>query len=385
MSKPFKCMDCGKEFEFYYKDINIDIDEDTDNEEIVNKVREYNRNNGIYSEINICNSCLLPLIKEKEASLNKENEDKQRIEETTKKYIEELKKKFRDEEENLKYYTTEEEIIKEKQLNDLKKLVEENELNLKNLLKELENIEQKEVNFCDEFCNLEMKIYQVEKDLSKSNDIKLDYENKIKSFSNTNIFSELFQISFNDKYGIINGCKFCDPNISNNSDSINGGWGYIVLLTKLLTIKYNFESKKYDLIPGGNFSKIIEKEGNNEYELIITDVKIKDKFNNAMVVYLEFLDEFLNFLVKEGKLETKNEDICPKINEDKINNKGIRIENGKEKLEDWYQCMKYLLTILKFLICQVLIDENQAYKETIDNIDIINNCKPTNNTTNDKP
>ena len=139
-----------------------------------------------------------------------------------------------------------------------------------------------------------MKIYSVEKDLSISNDIKLDYENKIKSFSNTNIFSELFQISFNDKFGIINGCKFCDPNISNNSDSINGGWGYIVLLTKLLSIKYNFESKKYDLIPGGNFSKIIEKEGNTEYELIITDVKIKDKFNKAMTVYLEYLDEFIN-------------------------------------------------------------------------------------------
>ena len=128
-----------------------------------------------------------------------------------------------------------------------------------------------------------------------------------------------------------------------------------------------------------------KKGGSNEYELIITDVKTKDKFNNAMAVYLEYLDEFLGFLVKEGKIEAKNEDICPKISEDKINNKCIRIENGKEKLEDWYQSMKYLLTILKFLICQVLIEENQAYKETIDNIDIINNSKPINNITNDKP
>ena len=230
-----------------------------------------------------------------------------------------------------------------------------------------------------------MKIYSVEKDLSKSNDIKLDYENKIKSFSNTNIFSELFQISFNDKFGIINGCKFCDPNASNNCDSINGGWGYVVLLTKLLSIKYNFESKKYDLVPVGNFSKIIDKEKKNEYEIIITDIKLKDKFNNAMVMYLEYLDDFLTFLIKEGKIEKKNEDICPKICGDKINNKSIKIENGKEKLEDWFQCMKYLLTILKFLICQVLIDENQAYKETIDNIDIINNSKPTNNIGADKP
>ena len=384
MSKPFKCMDCGRDFEFVFTDISLDIDPD-DNEDIINKVREFNRNSGIYSEINLCNSCLLPLIKEKESASSKETEDSQRIEETTKKYIEELKKRFNNEEEELKKYTIEEEAKKEKELNDLKKIVEENETNLKKLLKELENVEEKEVNFCDDFRDLEMKIYSVEKDLAKSNDIKLDYENKIKSFSNTNIFSELFQISFNDKYGIINGCKFCDPNVSNNSDSINGGWGYIVLLTKLLAIKYNFESKKYDLIPGGNFSKIVEKEGNNEYELILTDVKIKDKFNNAMVVYLEYLDEFLNYLVKEGKLDTKNEDICPKINEDKINNKGFRIEIGKEQLEDWYQCMKYLLKILKFLICQVLIDENQAYKETIDNIDIINNCKPSNNIINDKP
>lgn len=384
MSKAFRCMDCGKEIEFNYSDLRIDINI-KDNDDIKKKIKEYNKSLGIFTEINMCFSCLEPLLKKKEELFNKNAEEKDTIKNFAKKKIDELKEKFKNDEEDLSKYSPEEEEKKEKELNDLKKSVEENESNLNNLLKELETIEQKETNFCDDFRDLETKIYSVEKDLSKSNDIKLDYENKIKSFSNTNIFSELFQISFNDKYGIINGCKFCDPNISNNSDSINGGWGYIVLLTKLLSIKYNFESKKYDLIPSGNFSKIIEKGGNNEYELIITDVKLKDKFNNAMAVYLKYLDEFLTFLVKEGKIETKNEDICPKISEDKINNKCIKIENGKEKLEDWYQSMKYLLTILKFLICQVLIEENQAYKETIDNIDIINNTKPTNNITNDKP
>ena len=221
----------------------------------------------------MCFSCLEPLEKRKEELYNKNAEEKDSIKNMAKKKIDELKEKFNKDEEELSNYTPEEEEKTEKELNDLKKTVEENESNLKNLLKELETIEQKETNFCDDFRDLEAKIYSVEKDLSKSNDIKLDYENKIKSFSNTNIFSELFQISFNDKYGIINGCKFCDPNISNNSDSINGGWGYIILLTKLLSIKYNFESKKYDLIPGGNFSKIIEKGGSNEYELIIDESK----------------------------------------------------------------------------------------------------------------
>ena len=370
-------MDCGKEFIFDYSNLGIEIDPD-DPEETKIQIAEYNKQIGLPPEINICSTCLLPLITTKDFKLNIKREDKANIEETCKKYITGLEEKFSKDKDELKKYSVEEEEKRVKELNDLKDVVEKNESNLKDLLKQLENIENNEESFCEEFKDLEMKIYSIEKDLSKSNDIKLDYENKIKSFSNTNIFSELFQISFNDKYGIINGCKFCDPNNSSNSDSINGGWGYIILLTKLLSIKYNFDSKKYDLIPNGNFSKIIEKEGNNEYELIITDVKIKDKFNNSMTIYLDYLNEFLNFLVKEGKIETKNEDICPKILGDKINNKCIRVENGKEKLEDWYQCMKYLLTILKFLICQVLIDESQAYKETIDNIDIINNAKPPN-------
>jgi len=384
MSKPFRCMDCGKDFNFDFSGLGIDLDIN-DPEDIKRKIREYNKSIGIFHEVNMCNSCLIPLKTSKDFKLNLKRESEGNIDETANKYINDLKVKFEKEEEDLKKYSIEEEQRKLKELNDLKKIVEENESNLKNLLKELESVEERETNFCDDFRELEMKIYSVEKDLSISNDIKLDYENKIKSFSNTNIFSELFQISFNDKYGIINGCKFCDPNVSNNSDSINGGWGYIVLLTKLLSIKYNFESKKYDLIPGGNFSKIIDKNGKNEYEIIISDVKIKDKFNNAMVIYLEYLEEFLNYLIKEGKIETKNEDICPKITGDKINNKCIRIENGKEKLEDWFQCMKYLLTILKFLICQVLIDENQAYKETIDNIDIINNNKTSNSISTNKP
>ena len=383
MSKPFRCMDCGKEFDFDYSGLGIDVDIN-DPEDIKNKIKKYNQSYGIFYQVNMCNSCLQPLKTSKDFSLNIKREDEVNKQETSKKYIADLKDKFKNEEEELiKKYSAEEEEKKLKELNDLKKVVEENESNLKNLIKELENVEDQENNFCDDFKDLEMKIYSVEKDLSISNDIKLDYENKIKSFSGTNIFSELFQISFNDKYGIINGCKFCDPTVSNNSDSINGGWGYIVLLTKILSIKYNFESKKYDLIPNGNFSEIAVK-GGERHEIIITDVKIRDKFNNAMCMYLEYLEEFLNFLIKEGKIETKNEEICPKITGDKINNKCIKIENGKEKLEDWYQCMKYLLTILKFLICQVLIDENKAYKETIDNIDIINNSKITNNVTNNK-
>ena len=279
----------------------------------------------------------------------------------------------------------EEEEKKKKELEEIKSIVEKNENHLKSLIKELENTEQKENNFCDDFRKLEMDIYEVEKELSKSNDIKLDYENKIKGFSNTNIFTELFQISFNGKFGRINGCSFLDPNQSSNWDNINGGWGYIILLTRLLSIKYNFDSIKYDLIPIGNYSKIVEKEKKVEYEIFLYDIKLREKFNNAMSAYLEYLEEFINYLFKEGKIKVNNDDICPRITGNLINNKSIRIDNGKDKLEDWFQCMKYLLTILKFLILQVLIDENQAFKENIDDIDIINDNKSTNKIVENKP
>ena len=39
--------------------------------------------------------------------------------------------------------------------------------------------------------------------------------------------------------------------------------------------------------------------------------------------------------------------------------------------------MKYLLTILKFLICQVLNDENEAYKKVINNTEVTNNKNST--------
>ena len=63
-------------------------------------------------------------------------------------------------------------------------------------------------------------------------------------------------------------------------------------------------------------------------------------------------------------------EMCPKINEDKINDISIRVDN--DHLDNWYQCMKNLLIILKFLISQILSQENAAYKGTIDTVELIN-------------
>ena len=384
MLKTFRCMDCGKNFTLDYSIENIGLKETDSPEEKEKKISEFNKNFIIFAS-NICTKCLQPIVNSKDTANETKTFENKKVEETCNKYISNLKEKFSKEEQDLKKYTLEEEEKKKKELEEIKSIVEKNENHLKSLIKELENTEQKENNFCDDFRKLEMDIYEVEKELSKSNDIKLDYENKIKGFSNTNIFTEIFQISFNGKFGRINGCSFLDPNQSSNWDNINGGWGYIILLTRLLSIKYNFDSIKYDLIPIGNYSKIVEKEKKVEYELFLYDIKLREKFNNAMSAYLEYLEEFINYLFKEGKIKVDNDDICPRITGNLINNKSIRIDNGKDKLEDWFQCMKYLLTILKFLILQVLIDENQAFKENIDDIDILNDNKSSNNIIENKP
>ena len=369
MSKVYRCIDCGKEFEI---DFTAEFNEKPENlktEEFRRKISEHIKALNFPSECNICLDCLKAIKFQANSSI-KTNE-KNNLETISKEYIDQFNKNFKNEEKNLNKYTLDLEQKELKELNDLKSKVDKNESELNLLLKELEKVENKETEFCNEFRDLEIKLYFVQKELSKSNDLKLDYENKIQNFSNNNIFTELFQISFNEKFGSINGCKFCDPYISNNYDSINGGWGYIILLTKLLAVKFMFESNKYELIPEGNFSKIINKVSNLEYEVDISDInRTKDKFNRAMDAYMDYLTEFLNFLIKKEKIKINKS--FPKIEGNKINDLSIQIDNEKNNLEKWYKCMRYLLSILKFLICEVLKEEEQFYKGKIDDINNIN-------------
>ena len=261
MSKIYRCIDCGKEYKFDFSEINPD-EENIESESFQQKISDYVKILNFPSESNICYECLRNIKNFRESTI-KPNKKKD-LENISKQYMNDLNEKYKKDENLLKNLTEEEEQKQLKELNDIKNKVEQNESELNLLLKELENIEQKETEFCNEFRDLEIKLYFAEKDISKANDIKLDYENKIRNFSYNNIFSELFQISFGDKHGCINGCKFGDPYNSNNYDSINGGWGYIILLTKLLAVKYMFESCKYDLIPEGNFSKIMNKDTKDE-------------------------------------------------------------------------------------------------------------------------
>ena len=365
MSEIFRCIDCGKEFRFFYPKIKVDC-ENVDVEQYQQMIDDYTKGLNFPAVINICFDCLNSINLDKNNSIdaNKNNS----TENSPAQVINEINKNFVKDEKDLNNITVKDEVNYMNQLNELKKKVGENEAELQSLLKELENIEKEETNFCNKFRDLEIELNFEEKNLAKANVLKLDYQQKIKNFTNNNIFSELFQISFTDKYGTINECKFCDPYNSSNYDGINAGWGYIVLLTKLLSVKFGFESVKYELIPEGNFSKIKNKNSNVIYEIGISDMsRTKDKFNSAMSDYLEYLKEFLEFLIKGNKIDNNTyKNLCPNIKGNLINDRSIHIEN-KDNIENWYQSMKSLLVILKFLICQVLNNENQFYQQVINN------------------
>ena len=65
-----------------------------------------------------------------------------------------------------------------------------------------------------------------------------------------------------------------------------------------------FESPNYDLTPEGNFSKVKNKKINEEYEIGISDInRTKDKFNRGMEAYLQYLNEFVTFLITNKKIK----------------------------------------------------------------------------------
>ena len=373
MNKVYRCVDCLKEFYFDYSDLPIEFDlQNPDSEENLEKIKNYNRNVNFQVEINICQDCLKFIRENSTTSMDNRREANINVKKVCQERIEELKNKKESEEEFKDYSEEKEKELKEK-LEQMKKEVNENEDKLHNLLTNLESTEKKEDEFWKEYKNLEKDIFSIERNLSQSNDAILDYKNKIKSFEGNNIFSDLFEISINEKFGIINGCSFNDPLNYSHFDNINAGWGYIAFLTKLILIKYKIEVVNYDLIPLGNFSVIRIKINNRleQFGLYLTDKQnSKSMFNVAMFRYLEYLNAIMKYLYENKILEEKKMEMCPKIEGDKINGRSIKIDS--EHLDNWYQAMKNLLIILKFLMAQILSQENKAFKNTIDTVELIN-------------
>ncbi len=66
---------------------------------------------------------------------------------------------------------------------------------------------QEEFLFWDDFCKLENNIHLYEILRAKMKNKMIYMEKNIKNFCSNSIFNDLFNISFTEKYGTINGCR----------------------------------------------------------------------------------------------------------------------------------------------------------------------------------
>lgn len=264
----------------------------------------------------------------------------------------------------------------QKTFSQLEESVKEKERELDLLFKELESVSKEENNFWEDYNNCEKNIYNTQKQKAFIENQTLILTKQIKSLSISNIFSDLFNINFSDKKGTINYCKMAYTTSNTSYDEMNAGWGYIVFLTKILANKFNFESTKWNLVYYGNYSylqrrdvKETENEELTRYELSISDnSRTLERFNNAMKVFMEYFGEFYSFLGRKPGLKLDEFEL--EINGEFIEGKSICLDTNKA--EEWGQCIKYLLTILKFLLTQVLKIEDDAYKSILENAKILN-------------
>ena len=223
----------------------------------------------------------------------------------------------------------EEEKKIENEINSLNEQIKQSEIKLKEeeskfqiSIEKLKEATDEENKFLSDFRNLEKDAYILEKEKTYVENRNKLYETISKKFTYSNLLTDLFDISFDEKFGTINGCKFSD-NLG-TGDEVNAGWGYIAFLTKLLSIKYEFKSKNLKIYLEGNYSKMIE--GDNYYELSFSsNSRTLEYFNEAMKKYLDYLKEFTDFLITYKKITIDSDDFKFVIDGDKINGKSIII------------------------------------------------------------
>jgi beclin 1 len=374
MSQLVKCLDCNADFTINYECCSEICQSPLENDEdILKKIKEIEELTNFNVKKNICLNCLDKLIKERESTNFFLTSEKDALTNALESLINEIEAKDFI---NMANFPEEELLVQEKeaesQLASLKTREKECEEELQALTETLVKLSEEENDYWNNFNDLERNIYLYEKSKSMTKNKINTYEKEIKNFSNTSVFADLFNISFSDKYGTINGSRMGALSGSNVLyDEINSGWGYIIFLTSIIAKKFNYEFKKYDLVPMGNFSKIINPTSKLNYELTMSsNTKVIEKFNESMVVYLENLKELSDYLLPILNNKTSG-DFSYIIQNDCINKCSIKFDQNNP--ENWSQCMKYLLTILKFFITGVLKKEDDDYKEILEKSSIINN------------
>lgn len=374
MSQIISCLDCGNEVEILYDGMQEYIKANSE-ENINKKIKEIEEMTNFNLSKNICLNCIEALIKEREQVNSNLSEEIKNLKMSLEALTSDIESKDFQEINGVKEedLNKEESEVKER-LNELKAKDNKLQDEIDGLLNELSFLYSDEKNYWNTFNQLEDVALKHEKNKNFILSKYKIYENDIKQFSNASLIDSIFNITYSDKYGVINGARLgFDTSIV--VDEINAGMGYIIFLTSIVASKFGFEFSKYELIPMGNYSKIINKKNGLSYEVNTTGVsKVStDKFNEALVMYLDALKDLNEFLVSTGKCSQKIPecDLNIKLGNEDINGSSIRYDSSKPEV--WAQTMKYLLILLKSYIYFILKKEDDEYKEILDKAKVLSN------------
>ncbi|UYV60595.1 BECN1 [Cordylochernes scorpioides] len=200
--------------------------------------------------------------------------------------------------------------------------------------------------------------------LTKAKDQLRSMEDQIKFIHNhneklekTNAFNATFHIWHNGHFGTINGFRLGRlDHCPVEWDEINAAWGQAVLLLHSLAKRMGLEFKRYRLVPHGSLSYIEALENKKEYPLTrgrghdnhVNFVVYLCRFDNAMVAYLDCLEQFKTAVEEKDK----NIRLPYKMDKGRIEDPQTRsvhsIKAQLNSLEGWTKALKYMLTNLKW-------------------------------------
>ncbi|KAJ3446737.1 beclin-1 [Anaeramoeba flamelloides] len=256
------------------------------------------------------------------------------------------------------------------------------ELEIENILSEIDRLEEEDKKITKELKKIEVqenRSNQLEQkylaDLRNFQLVELVYEEDVESvlmkmeyaqkeldkLVQTSVINDVFHILSDGPFATINNFKLGKlQSIPVEWEEINAAWGLTTLLIVVLSRRFNYKFKNHVIIPIGSFSRIAKIQKTNEKEN--DPLKIKNycelyfnndgllkrfrikRFNQAMVWFLECVQEFAQFVNKS----TKSFIFMYKIKKEKIHSCSIRYNSSN--LAEWTRALKYLLTDLKQLM-----------------------------------
>jgi beclin 1 len=161
-----------------------------------------------------------------------------------------------------------------------------------------------------------------------------------------NVCNDVFHIWHDGLFGTINGLRLGRlPSKAVEWVEINAALGQAVLLLVTIAERANFQFTRNQLIPRGSFSRVTNSYG-KEYSLYSDGGMFRRRgFNQAMVLFLECVDE----AGRRAMHEEPSLKFPYKITRGKIGDLPISLGND----EQWTKALKYMLTHLKWLLAWI--------------------------------